>query len=263
VIYAVGLMALMQGFSRLPDLIGVALLAVGILGLGLFGVWELRSSHPVLDLRLFRGNRTFTFSNLAALINYSATFGVGFLLSLYLQYIKGMNPQQAGLTLIAQPAMQALFSPLTGRLSDRVEPRIVASSGMALTMVGLLTLTRLTADTPISHTVGSLLLLGLGFALFSSPNTNAIMSSVPKRHYGVAAGTQGTMRLIGQVFSMGIVTLVFSLIIGQVEIKPEYYAGFMTSVQIDFVVLSALCLGGVFASLSRGKLRQSSAESPG
>ena len=261
VIYAVGLLALMQGFARLPGAIGVVLVAVGVLGLGLFGVWELRTSHPVLDLRLFRGNRTFTFSNLAALINYSATFGVGFLLSLYLQYIKGMNPQQAGLTLIAQPVMQAIFSPLTGRLSDRVEPRVVASSGMALTMLGLLTLTRLNADTPISHIVVSLLLLGLGFALFSSPNVNAIMSSVPKRHYGVAAGAQGTMRLIGQVFSMGIVTLVFSLMIGQVEIKPEFYPQFLTSVRVDFIILSALCLGGVFASLSRGKLRQSKAES--
>jgi EmrB/QacA subfamily drug resistance transporter len=253
-LYGTALMMLLVGITFLPDGFAFGLIGAGLLGVLLFGLWELRADSPVLNIRLFRRNRTFALSNLAALINYSATFGVGFLMSLYLQYIKGMTPRQAGLVLIAQPVMQALFSPLTGRLSDRVEPRLVASAGMGLTAVGLVTLTSINASTPLGRIVVSLVLLGLGFALFSSPNINAIMSSVERRFYGVAAGTQGTMRLIGQNLSMGIVTLVFALVIGQVEIAPANYPQFLSSVRTDFVILSVLCFGGIFASLERGRV---------
>jgi hypothetical protein len=125
---------------------------------------------------------------------------------------------------------------------------------MGLTAAGLVTLTQIDATTSVARIVVSLVLLGLGFALFSSPNINAIMSSVERRLYGVAAGTQGTMRLIGQNLSMGIVTLVFALMIGQVEIRPENYPQFLSSVRIDFVILSTLCFGGIFASLARGRV---------
>ena len=254
-IYGLALVSLMLGFSRLPGTVGVVLVLAGMAGIGLFGLWEIRTASPVLDVRLFRGNRTFTFSSLAALISYSATSGVGFLLSLYLQYIKGMSPREAGLVLIAQPVMQALFSPLAGRLSDRVEPRVVASTGMGLTVIGLFTLIRLGETSSLGSIVVSLVLLGLGFALFSSPNTNAIMSSVERRFYGVASGMVGTMRLVGQMSSMGIVMLVFALIIGQVQITPEQYPLFLKSMRTDFIILPVLSLAGVFASLARGRLR--------
>jgi EmrB/QacA subfamily drug resistance transporter len=254
-LYGTSLMALLIGVTRLSTPLGMALIVAGMGGIALFVLWELRTASPVLDMRIFRRNRTFALSNLAALINYSATFGVGFLMSLYLQYIKGMTPQQAGLVLVAQPVVQALFSPLTGRLSDRVEPRLVASAGMALTAVGLFSLTRIDAATPVERIIVSLVLLGLGFALFSSPNLNAIMSSVQRRFYGVAAGTQGTMRLIGQNLSMGIVTLVFALVIGQAEITPENHPQFLISVRTDLVILSTLCVVGILASLARGKVR--------
>lgn len=254
-VYGLALMSLMLGFSQLPETVGAVLILAGMAGIGLFGLWEIRAASPVLDVRLFRGNRTFTFSSLAALISYSATFGVGFLLSLYLQYIKGMSPREAGLVLIAQPVMQALFSPLAGRLSDRVEPRVVASTGMGLTVIGLFTLIRLGEGSSLESIVVSLLLLGLGFALFSSPNTNAIMSSVERRFYGVASGMVGTMRLVGQMSSMGIVMLVFALIIGQVQITPEQYPLFLKSMRTDFIILTVLSLVGVFASLVRGRLR--------
>ena len=260
VIYGLALLALMLGLSQLPEAVGAVLIVVGIAGIVLFVIWEMRVKSPVLDVRLFRGNRTFTFSGLAALINYSATFGVGFLLSLYLQYIKGLSPRDAGLVLLAQPLMQAIFSPLAGRLSDRVEPRIIASSGMGLTLLGLLTLTRLGESSSLGSIVISLLLLGFGFALFSSPNTNAIMSSVERRYYGVASGVMGTMRLLGQMISMGIVMLVFALVIGQVEITSDQFPLFLRSVKIDFAILSVLSVLGVIASLVRGRLRPSLVE---
>ena len=260
VIYGLALLALMLGLSQLPEAVGAVLILVGVAGIVLVIPPEMRAASPVLDVSLFRGNRTFTFSGLAALINYSATFGVGFLLSLYLQYIKGLSPRDAGLVLLAQPLMQAIFSPLAGRLSDRVEPRIIASSGMGLTLLGLLTLTRLGESSSLGSIVISLLLLGFGFALFSSPNTNAIMSSVERRYYGVASGVMGTMRLLGQMISMGIVMLVFALVIGQVEITSDQFPLFLRSVKIDFAILSVLSVLGVIASLVRGRLRPSLVE---
>jgi len=124
VIYSLGLVALVYGFTLLPAMPGVWLIVGGIIGLSAFIRWEMRTRSPVLDMKLFRNSKAFAFSNLAALINYSATFAVAFLISLYLQYVKGFNPQGAGLILVAMPAMQAIFSPLAGRLSDKIEPRI-------------------------------------------------------------------------------------------------------------------------------------------
>jgi MFS family permease len=245
----------MYGFSLLPAMSGAGLILIGVLGISAFVVWELRVEIPVLDINLFRDNTVFAFSNMAALINYSATFAVGFLLSLYLQYIKGLNPQNTGLILVSQPIVMAIFSPLAGRLSDRIEPRIVASIGMALTAIGLFLFTFLNEKTPLEFIVASLILIGFGLALFSSPNTNAVMSSVEKRFYGVASATLGTMRLTGQMLSMGIATLIFAVYVGRVQITPEYYLLFLKSAKAAFVIFAALCFGGIFASLARGKLR--------
>jgi len=217
--------------------------------------WEIRVGSPVLNMNLFRNNTVFAFSNLAALINYSATSAVGFLLSLYLQYVKALSPQNAGLVLVSQPVMMAIFSPLAGRLSDRIEPRIVASVGMALTTIGLLPFVFLNEGTPLGFIVASLVLLGFGFALFSSPNTNAVMSSVEHRFYGVASATLGTMRLTGQMLSMGIAMLILAIYVGKVQITAEYYALFLTSLKTAIGVFAVLCFVGIFASLARGKVR--------
>jgi EmrB/QacA subfamily drug resistance transporter len=254
-IYALALVALMYGFSLLPGLSGVGLIAAGLVGFVAFAAWEVRVKAPVLNLNLFLNNRTFTLSNLAALINYSATSAVTFLLSLYLQYIHVLTPQQAGVVLIPQPIVQAVFSPLAGWLSDRIEPRIVASAGMTLTAIGLGLFVLIGESTPLWSIIARLVILGFGFALFSSPNINAIMGSVARKHYGVASGTSGTMRLVGQTLSLGIATLLFALYIGRVEITPAVYPQFLASVKTAFGVFAVLCVGGIFASLARGTLR--------
>jgi EmrB/QacA subfamily drug resistance transporter len=253
-VYLLALLVIMVGFSLLPGAAGGGLILAGVIGLVLLASWEMRTPHPVFDFRLFASNRAFAFSNLAALINYSATFAVSFLLSLYLQYIKALSPEQAGLLLIAQPVMQAVFSPLAGRISDRIEPRIVASAGMMFTAAGLALLIFLGLATPLWIIVVDLLLLGFGFAFFSSPNMSAIMGSVQRRFYGVASGTLGTMRLIGQMLSMGIATLLFALYIGRVEITQEHFLLLLASVKTAFIIFTALCVGGIFASLARGNL---------
>jgi len=258
VIYALSLTGVILGFSFLPALLGVTISLAGVAGMGVFVYWESRFQNPVLDMALFRRNKAFAFSNMAALINYSATFAVTFLMSLYLQYVKELTPEEAGLLLVAQPIVMAAFSPLAGRLSDVVEPRIISSIGMAISAVGLVLLSFMAEDTSIWVIIASLAVLGFGFALFSSPNMNAIMSSVEKKSYGVASSTVGTMRLVGQVLSMGIATLFISLYIGSTDLTHELASEFLKSFQLSFTIFAAMCFVGVFASLARGKIRRDS-----
>jgi EmrB/QacA subfamily drug resistance transporter len=255
IIFSITLLLIMYGFSQLSTMRGVWLILPGVLGIIVFVKWETKTESPVLDINLFRNNRVFAFSNLAALIHYSATFAITFLLSLYLQYIKKLTPESAGLVLVSQPIVQAFFSPYAGKLSDRIEPRKVASIGMALTAVGLFLFIFLNEKTTLWFMVANLILLGFGFALFSSPNTNAVMSSVENRFYGVASGALGTMRVIGMVLSMGIIILIFSIYIGKVQITSEYYPVFLRCVRMAFSFLAVLSFLGIFASLARGNVR--------
>lgn len=257
-IYAASLVAIMYGISLLPKQISILIIIMGVGGIFAFFKWEMKVENPVFELSLFKKNRVFAFSNLAALINYSATFAVAFLLSLYLQHIRGLSAQNAGLILIAQPVVQAIFSPFAGRLSDRIEPRIVASIGMAITTLGLFLFIALHEHTTMEMIIIRLIILGFGFALFSSPNTNAIMSSVEKRLYGLASGSVGTMRLMGMMISMGIATLIFAIFIGRSQITIENSIEFLRSMHVAFIVFSLLCFAGIFASLIRGNIARNS-----
>jgi len=256
VIYGLAIVSVMAGFSLLPGPAGFGLVLAGLVLAVAFTRYERKAPFPVLNLRLFSENRVFALSCLAALINYAATYAVAFLMSLYLQYAKGFTPEYAGFILIAAPAVQAVVSPFSGRLSDHVDPRIIASAGMVFSAIGLAFFIFMTDTTPLWYIIAALALLGFGFGLFSSPNTNAIMSAVEKRFYGVASGIVGTMRLLGQMLSMGIATMLFALFIGRVEITPEYYPRFMESVHWAFILFTVLCVAGIYASLSRGRSAQ-------
>ena len=254
-LYTVSLAALVGGFSTLKTFPAAHWpVLLGGTGLVAFAVRELRAAHPILDLRLFR-NVVFAFSNVAALANYSSTFAVTFLLSLYLQTVRGLEPQTAGAILLAQPVLMTLLSPLAGRLSDRIEPRLVASLGMILTSLALALFARLGPSTPLLWVVAELMLIGIGFALFSSPNTNAVMSSISGRHYGVGAATLGTMRLVGQALSMAFVALVFAQFMGNARIGRETAPLLIASSRFAFAFFALLCGAGTLASLARGRLR--------
>lgn len=253
-LYAVALFALMYGFSRLPSWNAGVLISTGIICLTLFVFQQKRSTFPLVDIYLFLNNKVFAFSNLAALINYCATFAITFLLSLYLQHIKMLTPSHTGIILIAAPVVQAFLSPLAGKLSDRFEPQIISSIGMALTVMGLVLLTFLSGQTSIEYVLFCLILLGIGFALFSSPNVNATMSAVEKKFYGVASATLGTMRLTGQMFSMGITMLIFAVILGDHPISGTNNYLLLKSAKVIFAILAVICCGGILASLARGKI---------
>lgn len=252
IIYSVVLVMVMYGFSLLPSMTGISLVVLGIIGFIGFLIFEMRIESPVLNVGLFK-NRTFAFSNLAALINYSATFAVTFLLSLYLQYIKALDPFSAGLILVAQPVMMAIFAPVAGRLSDKIVPQKLAALGMALSTIGLAIFTLINSQTSIGFITVGLIVLGIGFGLFSSPNTNAIMGSVERRFYGVASAMVSTMRLLGQTLSMGLALMVFAIFIGNVAITQEQYPALLSSIHIVFIVCTIMCFIGIFAALNRQK----------
>ncbi|MEW6671302.1 MAG: MFS transporter [Thermodesulfobacteriota bacterium] len=256
-VYGLALILLIAGFSLLPDKKSIGLILLSLSAFIAFVVREKRVRSPIFPIDLLLRNKVFALSNLAALIHYSSTFAVTFLLSLYLQYIKSLDAQTAGLILMAQPVMMALFSPLAGKISDRFEPRFISSTGMALTSCGLMLLTRLQANTPLSHIIATLFLLGFGFAVFSSPNMNAIMSSVERRFLGVASGLAGTMRVLGQLFSMGVATLVLAVVMGRVSINTAVYPQLISSIKIALTIFFGFTFAGIFISLVRGNVRKS------
>ena len=251
IIYGIGLFGLIFGFTKLPDLIGFIWLFAGVFAFIVFVMYEGRCTSPVFNVRLFSKNRVFALSSLAALINYASTAAVAFMLSLYLQYVRGYDTRTAGFILITQACIQSLFSLLSGKLSDKIAPPILATLGMMLSFAGLTALTFITVETPIYVLIIILLSLGIGFGIFSSPNTNVIMSSVDKKHYGQASATTGTVRLTGQAFSMGIAGMAIALLVGNQPILPSVYPEFLQSIRITFVIFAALSVLGVFASWKR------------
>jgi len=239
-------------------LTGLAVLQRGLFLLGaalVLGVlFVLRSRsvpHPLIDLSLFTANRVFLLSSLATLVNYAGTFAVGFLLSLYLQVVKGFSPMHAGFILVVQPVVQSLLSPLAGVLADRCNAAWLASLGMALCALGLLGMCGVSLETGLWEIGAILALLGLGFALFASPNMSVIMGSVEPRHYSIASSLVATMRTFGMTLSMGISAVVFGFLLGERQIAPDTIPQFLASMRIIFAVCAGLCLAGVFCSLGR------------
>ncbi len=228
-------------------LLGISL-AVGIL----FYTVEKRQASPLLPVHLLETNRVFAFSNAAALINYSATFAVAFLLSLYLQYIRGLEPAAAGALLLIQPVVQVFVAPIAGRLSDRIPAGTIASAGLAVSAVALLGFALLSPTTPVEVIAGLLFIIGIGLGLFSSPNTNAIMSSVEVRSFGSASAMVAAMRSLGMVVSMGMVMMIFSVVMGSTILRPEIFPEFLVSMQVSFGIFFVLTVLGIFLSLQRG-----------
>jgi MFS family permease len=239
------------GFSTITSTLGMLMVILGIIGFISFVMWELRVEQPVLDMKLFFKNRMFAFSNLAALISYMGIFAVVFLLSLYLQFIKGFDPKVVGLILVVQTVFMVIMSPIAGRLSDKIEPRKLATLGMGIITIGLLIFALITAETSLYLIILGLAILGTGIGLFSAPNTNAIMGSVERKYFGVASATVSTMRLIGQTLGMGMILVIFAVYIGAVQFNPQNYPELLVSIQVAFLISVILSIIAIFASLAR------------
>jgi EmrB/QacA subfamily drug resistance transporter len=263
VAYGLALFMIVLGLTLSEGRVSVlsgSLLSGGFAVLAFFLFYQRRLESPLLDMRLFK-NPPFAFSTLTALLNYSSVFGVSFILSLYLQLVPGFSASQAGLIMLAQPVMMAALSPVGGWLSDRVEPRIVSSIGMSVVAASIFSLSRLGAAAHWWDVTGRLMILGFGYAFFSSPNTNAAMSSVARKEYGVAAAILSTSRFTGQAVSLAIATSMLSAHLGGVALAARSGArvpaeAFMLGMRSALTILAAICAMGVFTSLMRGRIRE-------
>ena len=245
--YGIGMVLFIYGFTILNETLGVILTVLGIVFLIIFGFIELREAHPVFDIRFFK-NRKFLSANFASLCAYLATFAVTTILNYHLQYIKGFDSQTAGIILLAAPLCQVVLAPIAGRLSDKYVPQILAAIGMGLGTVSLVLFSFLNEATSLEFLIMSMIIYGVGFGLFSPPNTNVIMSSVPPKDTSVASAAVATMRTVGQAMSLGILTLVFAFVMGNVPIVEQYYPLLISSCQITCIICVVLCIASVFAS---------------
>lgn len=253
-LYITAIITSLYGMSNLGSgAVPAVLLTAGIICIVLFFRHESRTTDPIMKVSMFTGSRTFTFSNLAALLNYGATFAISYTVSIYLQVIMGLPSSRAGVILIAMPAVQALFSPLTGSLSDKIRPSILASAGMGLCAFTLVLFSRLDQDTSIAYVLFALFLTGVGFALFSSPNTNAILSCVDKTDYGVANSIVATMRTYGQSSGMAILSVITASILGSGSLETSPAADIIQMIRICFLVFAGVCIAGLFFSLARDR----------
>lgn len=212
-------------------------------------IHESKSYHPLLPLYIFR-NLTFSMSNLVSFIQYSATYAVSFLVSLYGQLVLGLSPAEAGLLLLVQPLLMALFSTKAGDISDRYGSRYIASLGLLLTTLGL-SLFAYTVTPSLILTVAILCIIGLGSALFGAPNNSAIMGSVKPAYHGLASSMLALARNLGQAISMALVTLILTQ---QTTLVSPYAAALTATLQQSFTLFAILCFVAIFASLTRGKV---------
>ncbi len=252
VLYTAMLACIMYGFSSITEsLAAKILLPLGIILLILFLRRENRISEPLINLDMFRKNIVFSFSNIAALLNYAASYAVSYLLSIYLQTVQGFDSQIAGLILITSPVFQTLLSPLAGRLSDRYSPFLLASCGMSISVIGIFALIFIRKDYPMLLLIAALVVIGIGFALFSSPNTNAIMACVDKKDYGIASSITATSRSIGHTLSMATVTAVVSVTVGNITLASAPPQAILFAMRVSFIIFTLLCIAGIFFSAKR------------
>ena len=227
-------------------------LTAGIILCIMFVRTEMKAEDPIIRVTMFSEDSIFTLSNIAALLNYAATFAISYLLSIYLQQIAGYSSQTAGLILIAQPIVMALLSPGMGKYADRIAPWKLATGGMGIITAGLLAMTQLGKNTPLAVLIGLLLFVGIGFAMFSSPNTKAIMSRVAPKDYGVANSITATMRNMGQSVSMAIVTIVMGIYLGSSTLQNARTSTLLHSMKVSFIVFVVLSAAGTLMSMKRG-----------
>lgn len=254
VVYGVTILLVMFGLISLPEVYGIVMMALGFVVLMAFISVERKVEFPVMHLALFRNSR-FTRSLMALFLNYAASYCISFFLSLYLQNIGAMTPTEAGMFLMIQPVVQVVFTLLAGRVVDRMDLRILPTVGMLLTLVGIVMLylsTGLTYDMTMLYVAQ--VVLGVGFGLFSSPNTTATMAYVDRQDYNKASALIATMRQIGMTASMGLATCLISIFLGtEALISPENYAQFVDVVKTGLLFCMAFCGVGAVFSWFRGK----------
>lgn len=244
-----GMILLSLGSSRLNDSLGQVLMTASVLCLVGFVLWEKRAKAPLLDMGLFRSNRAFSYGSAVQFISYAGTFGITFLVSLYLQIVQGMPPSQAGTILLAQPVMQVLFSLISGTWCERWNPQAVATLGMSAALASMAGAVFLGPDTAIWHTMAVLGLCGGGNAIFATANMSVIMGAVDREHYGVASAVVASMRTTGMTVSLVLISTVFAVFIGPVVLDAGSAGPLVKAMRISLIIFTLFGAAGVVMCL--------------
>lgn len=222
ILYSIGIILFVYGFTKILELTGQIITIIGIILLIAFALWELRNNNPIFEMRLFKNIR-FSAANLACLFSYFATFMIIYVYNYHLQYIMSMSAQNAGMYLLITPLIMVFMSILSGWLIKKIKGELLTGFGLAILAVAFILLCTLSRSTSLLLIIVTMTLHGIGYGLFSSPNTLLITTSVPVEESSKASASLSAMRLIGQTVSLGILTTVFAIIMGNVAIEPQYY----------------------------------------
>ncbi len=245
----------------------VVLLVLAAVSLLAFVLVERRANDPLVDLDLLLHNRLFAAANSAALLNYMALYAISILTAVFLEVVQDRSATLTGWIMLSQPLMQAVLAPLAGRLSDRVGSRVLATTGMALTAVGMVLLGSMPVDAGLPQIIASLAVVGVGLASFSAPNTSAVMGSVDRRQLSLAGAFLGTMRATGMALSVAILGGIAASQLGRVGGRLLFSHGsddglgaigalavvdFATGYSYAMYTGAALAVLGALVSLTRG-----------
>jgi EmrB/QacA subfamily drug resistance transporter len=215
---------------------------IGAVALVAFVVWELRSAHPMLDIRLFR-HRGFASVNVTAMLFSFGMFGSIFFLTQFLQTVQGLSPLAAGIRVLPWTAMPMLLAPVVGMLAERWGGKPLVVTGLVLQATGLTWLALLvTPSTPYVDMVVPFVISGMGMTLFFVPLASLVLSAVPTALEGIASGANSAFRELGGVLGIAVLGAVFSAH-GGYSSGPDYVAGMTPAVYVGaaVVALGALC----------------------
>lgn len=256
-LYSLGIVLFIYGFTKILEFTGQLITVMGILLLVGFGLWELKDKNPIFEMKLFKNIR-FTAANLACLFSYFATFMITYVYNYHLQYIMGMTAETAGMYLIITPAIMVVMSIISGKMIEKIRGEILTGVGLAILTVAFILLCFLNANTPLSVILIAMTLHGIGYGLFSSPNTALITTTVPEEEASKASASLSAMRLVGQTVSLGIFTSVFAIIMGNVAIVPEYYSLLMDSSHIiSILAVVFVAIGCIISFIGlKGEVRE-------
>jgi EmrB/QacA subfamily drug resistance transporter len=273
VLYCIGLATILLALTLGDPLSGRNLAILGG-GLAIFIVVifvELRQKYPTLDVRLFK-IRSFAAGNLAAFIN-SLAFSCGpFLRSLYLQLVLGYSALKTGVLLIPMEIILFILVPISGRMADRYGSRVFSSVGLVLNASALFWFSTLNQKSSYSAVLVSLVLFGLGTALFAPPNTSSIMGAAPTEKRGAAAGIRTTVTQTAGVlsvpFSLLLMTLVMpynrlSQIVNSTQLNNANEVPlFLKAVNHACLILGIITLFAIIPSVLRGPREKAPLEVP-
>lgn len=236
--FAIGLIILIALSGYTSYNLFLYFLLVGIVALGVYLGVEYRSKKPLLPLKFIWGNNVLKYALFASTFHYLASFVFTLLIAMHLQLILGYAAATTGMILMLQPFLMVLFSSLSGKLSHMVGPQYLTITGMTLCLLGVVTLFWLTPDSSLTLIFAAQVLLGVGFGLFSAPNTVIVMSSVEPHQYAMASAVQSISRTVGQATSMAILTALLHYTISATVGTSAYISELSGAIHLSLTISS-------------------------